>query len=54
MLVFFRFMPIGIIVAGLIGAVGLGIVASRDDANTGSNTGSKGGPDPGVAEHRGA
>jgi hypothetical protein len=30
MLVFYSFMPIGIIVGGLIGAIGLGIVASRD------------------------
>jgi len=32
MLVFYSFMPIGIIVGGLVGAVGLGIVASRDNA----------------------
>jgi hypothetical protein len=30
MLVFFTFMPIGIIVGGLIGAVGLGLVGGRD------------------------
>jgi hypothetical protein len=30
MLVFFTFMPIGIIVGGLIGAVGLGFVGGRD------------------------
>jgi len=32
MLVFFTFMPIGIILGGLIGAVGLGVVAARDRA----------------------
>jgi len=32
MLVFYSFMPIGIIVGGLLGAVGLGIVAARDNA----------------------
>ena len=32
MLAFFTFMPIGIIVGGLIGAVGLGLIASRDNA----------------------
>jgi hypothetical protein len=31
MLVFYTFMPIGIIAGGLVGAIGLGIVASRDD-----------------------
>jgi len=31
MLVFFTFMPIGIIVGGLIGAVGLGLVGGRDN-----------------------
>jgi hypothetical protein len=31
MLVFLTFMPIGMIVGGLIGAVGLGYVASRDN-----------------------
>ena len=31
MLVFFTFMPIGIIVGGLVGAVGLGFVGGRDD-----------------------
>ena len=30
MLVFFTFMPIGVIAGALIGAVGLGYVASRD------------------------
>jgi hypothetical protein len=29
MLVFLTFMPIGIIVGGMIGAVGLGVAASR-------------------------
>jgi len=33
MLVFFTFMPIGIVLGALIGAVGLGYVASRDDPN---------------------
>jgi hypothetical protein len=32
MLVFFTFMPIGIIVGGLAGAIGLGYLASRGDA----------------------
>lgn len=32
MLVFFTFMPIGIIVGGLAGAIGLGIIAARDRA----------------------
>jgi hypothetical protein len=32
MLKFFTFMPIGIIVGGLIGAIGLGYVASRNHA----------------------
>jgi len=32
MLVFFTFMPIGIILGGLIGAVGLGVLAARADA----------------------
>jgi hypothetical protein len=32
MLVFFTFMPIGIIVGGLIGAVGLGFVGGRDNS----------------------
>ena len=35
MLIFFTFMPIGIIVGGLLGGVGLGLVAARDDAGTG-------------------
>jgi hypothetical protein len=30
MLVFFTFMPIGIILGGLAGAIGLGIIAARD------------------------
>jgi hypothetical protein len=33
MLVFFTFMPIGTILGALIGAVGLGYVASRDGAS---------------------
>ena len=33
MLVFFTFMPIGMILGALIGAVGLGYVASRDGAS---------------------
>jgi hypothetical protein len=33
MLVFFTFMPIGIIVGGLIGGVGLGILASQGSAS---------------------
>ncbi len=32
MLVFFTFMPIGIILGGLAGAIGLGIIAARDRA----------------------
>jgi hypothetical protein len=32
MLVFYTFMPIGIIVGGLIGALGLGFIASRDNS----------------------
>jgi hypothetical protein len=32
MLVFYTFMPIGIIVGALAGAVGLGVLASGDDA----------------------
>jgi hypothetical protein len=31
MLVFYSFMPIGIIAGGLIGAIGLGVLASRSD-----------------------
>jgi hypothetical protein len=31
MLVFYSFMPIGVVVGGLIGAIGLGIVALRDN-----------------------
>ena len=38
MLVFYSFMPIGIIVGGLLGAIGLGLVAARDDANTGAKS----------------
>jgi hypothetical protein len=34
MLIFFTFMPIGIIVGALIGAVGMGVVAARDSAKT--------------------
>jgi hypothetical protein len=34
MLVFYSFMPVGIIAGGLLGAIGLGLVAARDDANT--------------------
>jgi len=34
MLIFFTFMPIGIIAGALIGAVGMGVVASRSTANT--------------------
>jgi hypothetical protein len=33
MLVFLTFMPIGIIVGGLAGAVGLGVIGARDDVN---------------------
>jgi hypothetical protein len=32
MLVFFTFMPIGIIAGGIAGAVGLGVIAARDRA----------------------
>lgn len=32
--IFFTFMPIGIIAGALIGAVGFGLVAARDAANT--------------------
>jgi hypothetical protein len=32
MLVFFTFMPIGIILGGLAGAIGLGVLAARDRA----------------------
>jgi hypothetical protein len=31
MLVFYSFMPIGMIAGGLIGAIGLGVLASRSD-----------------------
>jgi len=34
MLVFFTFMPIGVIAGGLVGAIGLGVLAARDSANT--------------------
>ena len=34
MLVFFTFMPIGIILGGLAGAIGLGILAARDRATS--------------------
>jgi hypothetical protein len=33
MLVFYTFMPIGIILGGLLGAAGLGYLVSRDGAN---------------------
>ncbi|MGO9358815.1 MAG: hypothetical protein ACLP1D_14240 [Xanthobacteraceae bacterium] len=36
MLVFFTFMPIGAILGGLTGAIGLGIAAGREQAPTGS------------------
>jgi hypothetical protein len=32
MLVFYTFMPVGIILGALIGAIGLGVLASRDRA----------------------
>ncbi len=32
MLVFFTFMPIGIILGGLAGAIGLGLIGARDRA----------------------
>lgn len=32
MLIFFTFLPIGAIVGGMLGGVGLGLVAARDDA----------------------
>jgi len=35
MLIFFTFMPIGIIVGGMAGGVGLGLIAARDDGGTG-------------------
>jgi len=35
MLIFFMFMPIGIIIGGMAGGVGLGLIAARDDAATG-------------------
>jgi len=38
MLVFFAFMPIGIIVGAVAGAVGLGLLVSRDDAATRSGS----------------
>jgi len=34
MLIFFTFMPIGAIVGGMLGGVGLGLVTARDDADT--------------------
>jgi hypothetical protein len=34
MLIFFTFMPIGAVVGGMLGGVGLGLVAARDDADT--------------------
>ena len=33
MLIFFTFMPIGAIVGGMLGGVGLGLVAARDGAD---------------------
>jgi len=39
MLVFSTFMPIGIMLGGLLGAVGLGYVASQDGANSPPNAG---------------
>jgi len=33
MLIFFTFLPIGAIVGGMLGGVGLGLVAARDDAD---------------------
>jgi len=33
MLVFFTFMPIGVIAGGLVGAIGLGVLGARDNAN---------------------
>jgi hypothetical protein len=36
MLVFFAFMPIGAILGGLVGAIGLGIAAGREQAPTGN------------------
>jgi hypothetical protein len=38
MLVFLTFMPIGVLVGGVIGAAGLGYVASRDSAVPPRNT----------------
>ena len=35
MLIFFTFMPIGIVLGGLLGGVGLGLIAARDDAGAG-------------------
>jgi hypothetical protein len=37
-LVFFTFMPIGIIVGAIAGAAGLGLLASRDEATTRSGS----------------
>jgi hypothetical protein len=34
MLIFFTFMPIRIIVGGMLGGVGLGLIAAREDAGT--------------------
>ena len=36
MLIFFTFMPIGVIVGGMLGGVGLGLIAAREDASTGA------------------
>jgi hypothetical protein len=33
MLIFFTFMPIGAIVGGMLGGVGLGLVVARDDTD---------------------
>jgi hypothetical protein len=35
MLVFYTFLPIGVIIGGVIGAIGLGLVAARDRAEPG-------------------
>jgi predicted lipid-binding transport protein (Tim44 family) len=44
MLVFFTFMPIGAILGGLVGAIGLGIAAGREQSPTGSEQGCSGRP----------
>lgn len=43
MLVFYSFTPISIIAGALLGAVGLGIVAARDSADTRPDSAPKGG-----------